>query len=326
MIYEPQPLTGMANEASLRSGKRCPVCGSNSPVPRLKAPDRFHQRKQVFRLVQCHSCSLVWLDDPPTPQEMPYHYGTSYHKTITASGEINLDKRWKKPKEMVAHLSRGGALLDIGCSSGAFLRAMKDGPWRLHGVEVSPEEAHRAELMSGAQVFVGDLLEAPFSRNSFDVITGFHILEHVHDPREVIRRVWELLKPGGVFYMLCPNIEAIEAYIFGSYWYCLELPRHLFHFSSRSLEGLFSHYEFDKVLLRTIPDCYVEHSMYYVAGHALAKFGVQRPPLANARREARLPWRVVRKAMRLGVLWPYRQLVAAAGRGPVLEAAFRKRT
>jgi SAM-dependent methyltransferase len=202
---------------------------------------------------------------------------------------------------------------------------MKAGPWQLYGIEISPEEAHRAEAASGAQVFVGDVLGAPFSPNSFDVITGLHILEHVYNPREVISRIWKLLKPGGVFYMLCPNIDAIEASMFGSYWYCLELPRHLYHFSPRSLAHLFTYDGFDKVVLRTIPNCYVERSMYYITSDVLARFGLSRPPLAEASSTASLPWRVVRKAMRLSVLWPYRQLAAVVGRGPVIEAAFRKR-
>jgi len=201
---------------------------------------------------------------------------------------------------------------------------MKDGSWSLYGIEISPEEARQAEATSGAQVFVGDVLGAPFSPNSFDVITGLHILEHVYNPREVVGRVWELLKPGGVFYMLSPNIEAIEASMFGSYWYCLELPRHLYHFSPRSLAHLFAYDQFDQVMLRTIPNCYVERSMYYVTSRALEKCGMSRPALAEARPTATLPWRVVRKGLRLGLLWPYRHLAAAVGRGPVIEAAFRK--
>ena len=65
---------------------------------------------------------------------------------------------------------------------------------------MSPTEAQKAEASSGAQVFVGDILDAPFSPLSFDVITCFHVLEHVYRPKDVVRTLWEWLRPGGILY------------------------------------------------------------------------------------------------------------------------------
>src|ERR1035438_10453930 len=71
---------------------------------------------------------------------------------------------------------------------------------------------------------------------SFDVITCFDVLEHLYEPRKVMARVGEWLKPGGIFYVLVPNVDSAEARAFGSYWHGLELPRHLFHYSPASLK------------------------------------------------------------------------------------------
>ena len=302
----------------------CPICSCDESVPWLEAPDRFHLRNTIYRLVRCPSCSLVWLQDPPAPKEMPYHYGADYHRCITTSGEADLVRRWRAPRDRVLSMIKGGALLDIGCSSGAFLQTLKGEAWELYGIEISPDEAREAEAKTGARVFVGDILDARFSPGSFDLITCFHVLEHVHRVKEVVDRVWEWLKPGGILYVLVPNIEALEAHIFRSYWYGLELPRHLYHFCPSSLERLLASFGFDEILLRTSADCYVEKSIRYVLDDVAAKLGALRTPLATSDGTAGVPWRVIRKAIRLGFLWPFRQLAAVAGRGSAIEAAFRK--
>lgn len=303
----------------------CPLCQSSNLTAYLRAPDRFHLREQTYQLVRCASCSLVWLDSPPRPEEMSYHYGTDYHRVVVESVEADLQKRWRHPRQRVLQMCQSGALLDIGCSSGGFLRTLKSKEWELYGIEISPNEAAMATESTGAQVFVGDILDAPFAPQTFDVITALHAMEHVYRPQEVIRRAWEWLKPGGILYLQIPNIDGLEAHIFGSYWFGLELPRHLHHFSPKSLRRLAASADFEEVLVSTLPDCYVEKSFRYIVDNVLMKTGVRRIPLALATGAPSIPWRVVRKSFRLGVLLPFRRLSAAVGRGPAIEAAFRKR-
>src|SRR5262252_6831359 len=123
----------------------------------MKAPDRFHGRKDVFSLMRCPDCAIVWLHDPPLPEEMAYHYGLDYHQLITHSGEGTLEKKWRVPRERVLNMARGGAVLDLGCSSGGFLQSLKNDNLKLYGIEISPEQARRASCNSGAQVFVGEI-------------------------------------------------------------------------------------------------------------------------------------------------------------------------
>ncbi len=304
--------------------QECPVCGSRKFVPWLHATDRFHAREQIYSLTRCKSCSLVWLLTPPTPTEMSYHYGLDYHKLITNAGETKLLKQWRATTDRVREIANGGTLLDIGCSSGGFLRTLQDGAWKLYGIEISADQARKAESTSGASVFVGEVLDAPFAPDSFDVITGFHILEHVYRPRDVIRKVWQWLKPNGVLYLQLPNIEAAEARLFRSFWYGLELPRHICHFSPASLRKLASVVEFEELFVRTRPDCYVEYSLKYLVDGLLGQFGFSRSPLALLDRNKTFPWRVMRKAFRLGILKPFRHAAVAVDRGAAIEAAFRK--
>jgi SAM-dependent methyltransferase len=267
---------------------------------------------------------LVWIHNPPKPEEMPCHYGTDYHKAITTAGELSHINKWRR--ERILKLRQGGTLLDVGCSSGGVLRALGGNAWKLYGIETSMAEARKAEMSSGAQVFVGDILDAPFSPLSFDVITLFHVLEHVDRPKDVIRKLWEWLKPGGIVYLQVPNVRALEACIFRSYWYALELPRHLYHFSPVSLKRLFSLFEFEELLLSTLSHNHIEASMRYVLDDVLSKFGILRTPPATAIDSPGIPWRIIRRAFRYGLLKPLGYLAAAAGRGAGIEAAFRKRT
>lgn len=301
----------------------CPICGYERGSDFLSAPDRFHRREMTYQLVRCTSCSLVWLCDPPKLEEMPYHYETDYHQAISTAG---IESDWRQPRERVLEMVQGGALLDIGCNSGGFLRRLKGNAWKLYGIEISPTQAQMAETNSGAQVFVGDILGAPFSPSSFDVITGFHVLEHVYRPKDVVSRLWEWLKPGGILYLRVPNIDALEARIFRSYWYGLELPRHLYHFSPATLRRLLASMDFDEVLVHTMSYTHVEASMLYVLDELRAKIGISPAPGTVVHGPPGMAWRIVRKALRLGLLSPLGCLAAAMGRGAGIEAVFRKRS
>lgn len=302
----------------------CPGCGADSARQLLWAPDRFNGRKHLYQLVRCGACGLVRLVDPPSPQEMPFHYGQGYHKAIENAGETGLTLRWKRHRNTVLSLKPQGAILDIGCSSGAFLRTLKDGRWRLHGVEISEEEAERARVSAGAEVFVGDPLDAPFEPESFDVITCFHLLEHVHRPVELLKRVRTWLKPGGFFYVILPNIDSWEARIFRSYWYGLELPRHLFHFSPYSLERSAHAAQMRTLRLHTLlEDSFSEHSFHYVFEDLLGRFGILKAPL-TAGLPASFPVKVTRKLFRMSIESLFQYAAWAAGRGASIEGVFAK--
>lgn len=324
MISQVQPSI-QVEKLPVNSRKVCPICGSEKPKIRLRGPDRFHMRKEVFQLLECGECSFVWLDNIPAPGDMPYHYGADYHRAVTVSGEVKLLERWGPTRDKILKAGQPGALLDVGCSSGAFLQTLRDGPWKLYGLEISPDEACRAEAGSGAEVFVGTVLDAPFAGESFEVITAFHFLEHAHELREVVNTMGRWLKPGGVLYIQVPNIEGLEARIFKSYWYGLELPRHLWHFSPASLRELLLPAGFEEMFVRTTPDSYVQKSVRYLVDDALSMTGISRASLAESNGRPSIPRRLMRKAVKMSVLAPFRYASAALGRGAAIEAMFRKR-
>ena len=301
----------------------CPLCCCTNSIALLMAPDRFHLRKEKYSLLRCLSCGAVWQATPPRPEDMQYHYTPAYHHAIVAAGEGAAHARWKSQVKLISRLKSGGSILDIGCSSGAFLSAMRGPAWELHGIEMEPATAERARASTSAEVFVGDVMAAPYPPNRFDVITCFDVLEHVYDPRQFLTKVQTWLKPDGILYLTTPNIDAWEARLLGSYWFGLEQPRHLTLFSPHSLRVLMTDVGLTQVIVRTPAASYIERSVRYIGADLAQKLGFQPTPQATPK-PVSLPWKIFRKGIRIAVVAPIAHISSLAQAGPVMEAVFRR--
>jgi SAM-dependent methyltransferase len=307
----------------VEASTKCPLCEASAASHFMRTTDRFHWRSDEYDLMRCSSCSCVWLANPPRPEEMPFHYDEDYHKVIMAGGEMSATRRWQSQRENIARHKQRGSILDIGCSSGGFLGTMKGGSWNLYGIEMEALTAEKARQATGAEIFVGEALDAPFPAESFDVITCFDVLEHVYHPRQFLTKVLEWLKPGGIFCAGLPNIESWEARALGTYWYGLELPRHLFHFSPRSLRYVMTSLGFQEISIATPGTSYLERSGSYLCSEALQRIGIAPRPMAKDGQRS-LPARVVRKALRTVLIAPFGQLASSVGAGASMEVIFAK--
>jgi 2-polyprenyl-3-methyl-5-hydroxy-6-metoxy-1,4-benzoquinol methylase len=303
--------------------ERCAACGHWGAQPFLTAPDRFEGRSVNYDLLYCPECSLVWLKDPPEPQDMWQHYTADYDRKIAEGGESpgHFDGR----RDTLTKYKQGGSILDLGCSSGAFLETLTGGKWELFGIEMSAEVARRAEKRTGAKIFVGDILDAPFPQGYFDSITCFHVFEHMYKPKEILQKVSHWLKPGGIFYMMVPNIHSAGEKTFKSYWYALELPRHLFHWSPKAIRHAIRYVDLEEVSVTTYREVFFEQSMKYVLDDLFKRFGVQRTPLSKTL-EPSVPVKIIRKAFRLTALPVLTAMIALKGEGESIHAIFRKQT
>jgi SAM-dependent methyltransferase len=320
-VTNTETLTVLAPEVRIGSSEICQICGGEAVSDFRSAPDRFHLRREVYHLRRCSACQCVWLSSPPHPEEMPYHYGQTYHKAISTSGDASAE-RWAKQSRKLTELKDGGALLDVGCSSGSFLSTLTGQSWDLHGIEIDPEQASAARQRTGAQIFTGDLLDARFEPQSFDAVTMFHVLEHLDCPRERMARIFNWLKPGGILYLGLPNIDSWEAQLFQSYWFGLELPRHFYLYSPTSLRRLLRSAGFHEVWLET-PGSYLTQSIRYIFDDSCQRLGISRVPLA-AGEVAGLPMRLLRKGFRLCLGYPFMKVAEFAEKGANLEAVYRR--
>jgi len=302
--------------------EKCPVCGQSGAKEWVRAPDRFHGKLESYILVRCLACSLVWLSHPPEPSEIHEHYTEAYDRLISAAGESS-PGRWRDRNAALVPHKQSGTLLDLGCSSGSFLESLRGKDWDLYGIEMSAESAEKAKSRSGANIFVGRILDAEFPAESFDVITCFDVFEHLYEPRRVMTKVAEWLKPGGIFYILVPNVDSAERRVFGSYWHGLELPRHLFHYSPASLRFLAESAGLRVVSLETRRNAAVGISLRYMWDDIFRAVGIRRTPVAY-RGEASFPWRAARKLVRMTALRFLLILAPLVGDGESIHATFRK--
>lgn len=135
--------------------------------------------------------------------------------------------------------AQGQRLLDIGCGNGSFLVIAREAGWQVSGLEPDPKAADAAQQRD-LDVTVGTVDLLASESDCFDVITLSHVIEHVHEPKQLLQAVHRLLKPGGMIYIDTPNIQSNGAALFQKNWRGLETPRHLVLFNLSSLMDLLS--------------------------------------------------------------------------------------
>lgn len=308
--------------ADRSTSKVCLACGSSNAEFFLRSRDWFFLRPSMYQLVRCPDCHLCWLQNAPSPEDMGSHYGADYDRMITTPGDL-YPHHWDLVRGKLLQYVQRGSILDIGCSSGSFLRTLKSDAWKLYGIEMSKVVADQARATTGAEVFVGDVLDAPFADNTFDAVSGFHVLEHMYDPREVMAKVLSWLKPGGIFTVTLPNVDSLEARIFGRYWFGIDAPRHLWHFSPGALSAMASAVGFEPVEVATTGSCYVESSIRNFGADLKLRCGISPIPPSDGNAPS-WPFRIMRKAFRLVFVYTFRRLAVAAGAGADLHAVFCK--
>ena len=128
-----------------------------------------------------------------------------------------------------------GRMLEIGCASGNYMQAMADFGWQVQGLEPSAAAAEFSKTR-GFEVTVSDLESASFPDESFDLIVGWMVLEHLHSPVECLRKMHRWLRPGGRLVFSVPNAGSYEFDLFRDAWFALQLPTHTYHYDPRTLD------------------------------------------------------------------------------------------
>ena len=249
----------------------CPLCDAPTAVHVACSRDVALGVPGVFSLARCMRCGLLYQNPRVCRDHLdrayPPHYGPHVRdpelpRIIWSRGRAvrfvlherlgyghldvsdvgwrdRLAGRWRRRKIVTAFppWHGRGRLLDVGCASGRFLSQMRAMGWSVAGIEFDPEAATKAKTIT-PDVFVGDPVDAPFAPASFDVITAFHVIEHLPFPREALGRMLGWLAPGGLIVVDVPNVGGVGGRLFGRYWSGLDFPRHLVHFTPRTMDAM----------------------------------------------------------------------------------------
>jgi SAM-dependent methyltransferase len=187
-------------------------------------------------ILRCQSCGFGFLESRLSERHLAELYSNLDHKVYEAEADGRARTAIQHFK-IVRRTVASGTLLDVGCSSGAFLRICSANGFHVTGVEPAKEFAARAQaLLKGrGEVFCATLQDAPLENSIFDVVTLWDVLEHVTEPIDFLRTCGALLKPGGYLFLNVPDLASVQATILGRKWPLL-LPEHLNYFTRQSLK------------------------------------------------------------------------------------------
>lgn len=228
--------------------RACNFCAGEETKLILRAAD-FDRGEVPFELHRCHRCGLVRTEPRLSGAELSAYYRQDYYgggaskftawmEALTRIGNQRLAGKILSFLPAQADRATPYRILDIGCGRGNLLRSLAALGHDCHGVE-------RAEFLAdnpvtGFHCHAGDLRALGLNPASFDIAIMWHTLEHMEDPAGYLREVERLLRPGGVLALAVPNFDSLQAGLFRSHWFHLDLPRHLYHFG---LAGLTRHLE-----------------------------------------------------------------------------------
>jgi SAM-dependent methyltransferase len=226
----------------------CPMGCARDDRAVLVGRDRLHGLPGAFPVVECRGCGLLRTNPRPDLASIGVYYPEvaymPYQQTrVTAVARAGwwprLQRAWRLDgtRELVPPIAPGRAL-ELGCASGAFMQKMRRRGWEVCGVEPSPAAA-AAVAAAGFPVHAGALETAADGfASELDLTVASHSVEHLHQPLDALARVRRWSRPGAWLCCALPDAGSALFRRFGAAWYDLDLPRHLFHFSPRTLGAL----------------------------------------------------------------------------------------
>ncbi|MBW6491464.1 MAG: class I SAM-dependent methyltransferase [Lentimicrobium sp.] len=222
----------------------CEICDNESFTFLSDIKDHFLSG-EIFSLYKCNSCGLISTFPAPAEFDLPKYYLSEKYISHSARPESLFEFLYqtirkytlKHKAKLVSKYAGGKNLLDIGCATGEFLMACKNRGFEVSGVE--PNKKAREIAAKFHSLKIEDLQAlSEFEDHTYDVISMWHVLEHVRDINQRFEEIHRLLKKDGVLIIALPNPESYDAEHYKSYWAAYDVPRHLYHFNENALKTL----------------------------------------------------------------------------------------
>lgn len=229
---------------------KCPVCGSQSNEEVLQLKDYFLSGEK-YGIHHCNDCQLRFTFPRPDIDKIGSYYKSDEYISHTNSkkgllnGVYQLIRSYnlKSKFSYINQFSNGKSILDIGCATGEFLNYFKHFGWQTKGIE--PEISARELAINNYQLDVKDEMELDnILPESFDIISMWHVLEHVYHLEERIIQLHKILKNDGYCFIALPNYLSYDAEYYNEFWAAYDVPRHLYHFDILSLLNLMERFGF----------------------------------------------------------------------------------
>lgn len=249
--------------------KKCNLCNSSKI--------EFLFKKNSYRIARCKECNLIFVADNIKKDDLEKIYSEGY---FTGESEMVYknyedEKSWKykefidKLKEIEKRKDKG-KILDVGCAMGFFLDIARNSGWETFGVEVSGHAVKYATEKLGLNVFKGELIEANFKSNCFDVITFWDSIEHLTDPYSALIEANRIIKENGFIVITTANAGGLNPIIFGKKWIIYAPPWHLYYFSYQNIKRLLlkANFKIEHINI----DGILSYNSNYVTDNLLTRF------------------------------------------------------
>lgn len=222
------------------SHRQCPSC--ENPNGKAKGT------KNDFQVYQCLDCGTLFSDRLPQTDESEDY--DSYYTEANLEVPKFIYQRLRDLFGSFSSYRQTNRWLDIGFGAGTLMKVAAELGWEVHGVEVSKPAIEQARER-GFKVFHGELNEAGYDDDFFDVITASEILEHLYEPQELINEVCRILRPGGLFWGTTPSAKGITPRLLGIDWTVIAPPEHIQLFSKKGMRGMLKKAGFSDIKLQT---------------------------------------------------------------------------
>lgn len=246
---------------SLFTVNSCPVCDNTGFDAFIVCTDYFVSGEK-FGIKQCGKCGFKITHGVESEENIGRYYQSENYisHSNTSKGFVNRvyhqvrTLMLRKKSKLVEKATGGikGSILDIGTGTGYFLDQMKTSGWKVTGTEKSSDARNFSKTRFGLDVFPTEELEN-FGEGSFDVITLWHVLEHIHRIKENFEAFQKLLKPNGKLIIAVPNHSSFDARHYGEYWAAWDVPRHIWHFAPAQMKLIGEKYGFKLTGVKPLP-------------------------------------------------------------------------
>lgn len=254
----------------------CSVCNKSDFDPYLQTKDYFFT-EELFDISKCKNCGFVFTNPVPDPDNIARYYGTDKYLSHDTNSNGLLGKLYsgirkfnlKSKHSIIQKFLNGGKVLDIGCGTGEFLNYLKTRNWSTLGIEPEKKARDFAINNYGLEIFEESKLNE-FQKESFDLISMWHVLEHVYNLKQRLQIIHDILTDDGYFINALPMVDSPDALRFEKYWAGLDVPRHLYHFSSETFEILADATGFE--IVEKFPMKFDSYYVSYLSHQALGNY------------------------------------------------------
>ena len=238
----------------------CPACASPNVAYALTAEDHTvsHERFDVWH---CKSCTLRFTQDAPDAAAIGRFYESEEYISHSNTSEGLVNGLYQRVRRITLTQKRAllrevtgrqsGTLLDVGCGTGEFAHTMKSAGWHVEGLE--PDEGARAFAKTHYGLEVSPPERLYDIDSTYDAVTLWHVLEHVHELHPYLDKLAELIGGGGTLIIAVPNYTSPDAEAYGAEWAAYDVPRHLYHFSPASMRRLLGQHGIEVIETRAMP-------------------------------------------------------------------------